>query len=190
MPSTERFCEALEYAVRLHAAQRRKGSDTPYIAHLLSVTAIVLEHGASEDEAIAALLHDAVEDQGGAPVREEIRRRFGPAVATIVDGCTDCDTTPKPPWRERKEAFLARLPSAGRSVHLVTAADKLHNAPLAGGRLSRARRVALGSLQRRPRRHALVLPRCGRHASLGAAQPAGAKARHRHVRIGTDGERS
>ena len=127
MPSTARFCEALEYAVQLHVGQRRKGSDTPYIAHLLSVTAIVLEHGASEDEAIAALLHDAVEDQGGAPVREEIRRRFGPAVAAIVDGCSDSETIPKPPWRERKEKFLAQLPSAGRSVHLVTAADKLHN---------------------------------------------------------------
>jgi (p)ppGpp synthase/HD superfamily hydrolase len=127
MPSTARFCEAVEYAVQLHAGQRRKGSDTPYIAHLLSVTALVLEHGASEDEAIAALLHDAIEDQGGAPVREEIRRRFGPVVAAIVDGCSDSDTIPKPPWRERKEKFLAQLPSAGRSVHLVTAADKLHN---------------------------------------------------------------
>jgi (p)ppGpp synthase/HD superfamily hydrolase len=128
MPSTARFCEALEYAVQLHAPQRRKGSDTPYIAHLLSVTAIVLEHGASEDEAIAALLHDAVEDQGGAPVREEIRRRFGPTVAAIVDGCSDSETIPKPPWRERKEKFLAQLPTAGSSVHLVAAADKLHNA--------------------------------------------------------------
>lgn len=128
MPSTARFREALEYAVQLHERQRRKGSDTPYIAHLLSVTAIVLEHGGSEDEAIAALLHDAVEDQGGAPVREEIRRRFGPTVTAIVDGCSDSETIPKPPWRERKEAFLAQLPAAGRSVHLVSAADKLHNA--------------------------------------------------------------
>jgi len=128
MPSTARFCEALEYAVQLHERQYRKGSDTPYIAHLLSVTAIVLEHGASEDEAIAALLHDAVEDQGGAPVREEIRRRFGPAVTAIVEGCSDSETIPKPPWRERKEEFLAQLPAAGRSVHLVSAADKLHNA--------------------------------------------------------------
>ncbi len=128
MPSTARFREALEYAVQLHERQRRKGSDTPYIAHLLSVTAIVLEHGASEDEAIAALLHDAVEDQGGPPVREEIRRRFGPVVASIVDGCSDSESIPKPPWRERKERFLAQLPAAGRSVHLVSAADKLHNA--------------------------------------------------------------
>lgn len=127
MMSTARFCEALQYAVQLHARQRRKGSDTPYIAHLLSVTAIVLEHGASEDEAIAALLHDAVEDQGGAPVREEIRGRFGPVVAAIVEGCSDSEISPKPPWRERKEKFLAQLPTANSSVHLVSAADKLHN---------------------------------------------------------------
>jgi (p)ppGpp synthase/HD superfamily hydrolase len=127
MSSTARFCEALQYAVQLHDRQRRKGSDIPYIAHLLSVTAIVLEHGGSEDEAIAALLHDAVEDQGGAMVREEILRRFGPVVAAIVDGCSDSETIPKPPWRERKEKYLAHLPAATRSVHLVAAADKLHN---------------------------------------------------------------
>jgi GTP pyrophosphokinase len=91
------------------------------------VAAIALEHGADEDQAIAALLHDAVEDQGGVPVRDEIGRRFGGAVAEIVEGCTDADTMPKPPWRARKEKFLARLPHAGRGVHLVTAADKLHN---------------------------------------------------------------
>lgn len=128
MPLTARFAAALAYAFELHSTQRRKGSAVPYFAHLLSVTAIALEHGASEDEAIAALLHDAVEDQGGAAVREQIRRRFGRAVAQIVDGCTDADTIPKPPWRDRKEKFIARLPEADRSVHLVCAADKLHNA--------------------------------------------------------------
>ena len=128
MELTARFSEALAYAFRLHALQRRKVSGVPYIAHLLSVAAIALEHGANEDEAIAALLHDAVEDQGGAPVGEEIRRRFGQVVADIVDGCTDADTVPKPPWRERKETFLAWLPQSARSVHLVCAADKLHNA--------------------------------------------------------------
>jgi (p)ppGpp synthase/HD superfamily hydrolase len=127
MPLTERFHEALDYSAALHAAQLRKGSQTPYVAHLLAVAAIALEYGADEDEAIAALLHDAVEDQGGAPTREEIRRRFGPRVATIVDGCTDGDTVPKPPWLERKEKYLAHLPTAGASVHLVSAADKLHN---------------------------------------------------------------
>jgi GTP pyrophosphokinase len=123
-----RFCEALELAVKLHAAQVRKGSGIPYVAHLLGVTAIALEYGADEDEAIAALLHDAVEDQGGAPTLLEIERRFGPRVAAIVEICTDADTVPKPPWRERKEKYIARLQGADASVHLVSAADKLHNA--------------------------------------------------------------
>ncbi|HEV3138536.1 MAG TPA: HD domain-containing protein, partial [Pirellulales bacterium] len=128
MQLTARFSEALAYAAELHGDQLRKGSGVPYFSHLLAVAAIALEHGASEDEAIAALLHDAVEDQGGAPVRDEIRRRFGRGVADIVDGCTDADTLPKPPWRERKEKYLAHLPTAGASVQLISAADKLHNA--------------------------------------------------------------
>jgi GTP pyrophosphokinase len=125
---TSRFDEALVYASRLHDGQTRKGSGTPYIGHLLAVAAIVLEHGGTEDEAIAALLHDAVEDQGGGATREAIRRRFGAAVVAIVDGCTDTDQTPKPPWRQRKEAHLAHLREAAPSVRLVAAADKLHNA--------------------------------------------------------------
>ncbi len=126
-PSTDRFSEALAYAVKLHAAQTRKLSGAPYVSHLLRVTGIALEHGADEDEAIAALLHDAVEDQGGAKTLEEIRRRFGPRVAEIVAACSDTDQTPKPPWRERKEAYLARLRGASASVRLVSAADKLDN---------------------------------------------------------------
>jgi GTP pyrophosphokinase len=125
---TERFQRALAFAAELHAGQVRKGGGTPYVSHLLGVCSIALEHGASEDEAIAALLHDAIEDQGGDDARREIRRRFGETVAAIVDGCSDTDTTPKPPWRQRKEAYLAHLPTAGRSVRLVSAADKLHNA--------------------------------------------------------------
>lgn len=128
MTLTARFEEALSYAARLHAAQRRKRTDVPYVAHLLSVTAIVLEHGCDEDEAIAALLHDAVEDQGGAPRLAEIHQKYGPRVATIVAGCTDTDLTPKPPWQARKEAYLAHLTTADRSTQLVSAADKLHNA--------------------------------------------------------------
>ena len=124
---TARFSEALAYARELHGEQVRKGSGVPYLAHLLSVAAIVLEHGADEDEAIAALLHDAIEDQGGPVAREEIRRRFGRRVADIVDGCTDSETHPKPPWRARKENYLAHLVHADRSVRLVCAADKLHN---------------------------------------------------------------
>ena len=125
---SERFTDALTFATQLHARQTRKGSEVPYIAHLLGVASTVLEHGANEDEAIAALLHDAIEDQGGATTREEIRRRFGDTVTEIVDGCTDSDTTPKPPWRQRKEAYIAHIPTASASVLLVSAADKLYNA--------------------------------------------------------------
>lgn len=128
MKLSERFTDALVFATELHANQTRKGGGVPYIAHLMGVASIALEHGANEDEAIAALLHDAIEDQGGAATREEIRRRFGDTVTEIVDGCTDADTTPKPPWRQRKEAYIARLPSESTSVHIVSAADKLYNA--------------------------------------------------------------
>lgn len=128
MNLTHRFSEALVYAAQLHAAQTRKVSEVPYISHLLRVCGIALEFGADEDEAIAALLHDAIEDQGGAATREEIRRRFGPRVVEIVDGCTDTDQTPKPPWRQRKEAYLAHLRHASASVRLVSASDKLDNA--------------------------------------------------------------
>jgi GTP pyrophosphokinase len=127
MKLSERFTDALTYATQLHANQTRKGGGVPYISHLLGVASIVLEYGANEDEAIAPLLHDAVEDQGGAATREEIRRRFGDTVTQIVDGCTDADTTPKPPWRQRKEAYIAHIPQACASVRLVSAADKLHN---------------------------------------------------------------
>jgi (p)ppGpp synthase/HD superfamily hydrolase len=123
-----RFEEALLFATKLHAGQWRKGTTIPYIAHLLAVTAIVLENGGNEDEAIAALLHDAIEDQGGDFTRQEIRRRFGDTVVVIVDGCTDSDVFPKPPWRARKEAYIAHLRGASQSVRLVAAADKLHNA--------------------------------------------------------------
>lgn len=123
-----RFADALGYAAQLHAAQVRKGTQTPYIAHLLAVAGIAIEHGASEDEAIAALLHDAIEDQGGRATAAEIRRRYGEAVEQIVWGCTDAEVTPKPPWRARKEAYIAHLPDAPASVRLVSAADKLHNA--------------------------------------------------------------
>ncbi|MDP6775617.1 MAG: HD domain-containing protein [Candidatus Latescibacteria bacterium] len=122
-----RFEEAIVFAHRLHAGQVRKASNTPYIAHLLSVASLVLEAGGSQDEAVAALLHDAVEDQGGREVLAEIRRRFGDAVARIVEGCSDTDRTPKPPWRERKVSFIASLADATPEVRRVTAADKLHN---------------------------------------------------------------
>lgn len=126
-PLSERFDEALVFASRLHADQRRKGDHTPYIAHLLAVTAIALEHGATEDEAIAALLHDAVEDQGGRPTLARIEEQFGPRVAAIVEGCTDTNQVHKPSWRPRKERYIAHLRTAPYSVRLVAAADKLHN---------------------------------------------------------------
>ena len=128
MTYSSRFEEALAYAARLHAQQVRKGTDIPYVSHILGVASIAIEHGADEDEAIAALLHDAVEDQGGAATAAEIRRRFGDRVAEIVKGCTDAEILPKPPWRQRKEAYLAHLPAATASIRLVSAADKLHNA--------------------------------------------------------------
>ncbi|HET7569288.1 MAG TPA: HD domain-containing protein [Gammaproteobacteria bacterium] len=125
---SKRFEEALTYAADLHQEQMRKGSGIPYISHLLAVCALVLEYGGSEDEAIAALLHDAVEDQGGQSTLEEIRQRFGENVAAIVEACSDTDVVPKPPWRARKEAYLKHLETAPSSVILVSAADKLHNA--------------------------------------------------------------
>jgi (p)ppGpp synthase/HD superfamily hydrolase len=123
-----RFEEALVYAARLHSRQRRKGTAIPYVSHLLGVASLVLENGGDEDGAIAALLHDAVEDQGGRPTLEEIRRRFGDRVAFIVEGCTDTDTVPKPPWRQRKEAYVSHVRHAPAEVRRVSAADKLHNA--------------------------------------------------------------
>jgi (p)ppGpp synthase/HD superfamily hydrolase len=128
MQLTARFHEALLYAAELHAGQVRKVTGVPYLSHLLGVASLVLEHGGSEDAAIAALLHDAIEDQGGDPIRREIRGRFGDRILALVEGCTDADSLPKPPWRPRKEAHLARLRSAQPEVALIFAADKLHNA--------------------------------------------------------------
>jgi GTP pyrophosphokinase len=125
---THRFTEALVYATELHRQQIRKGSGTPYIAHLMSVCSLALEYGANEDEAIAALLHDAIEDQGGTKTRDMICQKFGETVTAIVEGCTDADTIPKPPWQERKQAYIRHLPTASTSVRLVSACDKLHNA--------------------------------------------------------------
>jgi (p)ppGpp synthase/HD superfamily hydrolase len=127
MVLTERFQRAFLHAANAHACQLRKGTAIPYISHLMAVASLVLENGGDEDEAIAALLHDAVEDQGGAQRLALIRAEFGEDVAEIVDGCTDADTTPKPPWKARKLAYLQRLPGENPSVLLVSAADKLHN---------------------------------------------------------------
>jgi (p)ppGpp synthase/HD superfamily hydrolase len=128
LPYGEKFEEALLYAARLHRVQTRKGTDTPYVTHLLAVAAIVGENGGTEDEVIAALLHDAPEDQGGKERLEDIRTHFGDVVAEIVAGCTDTYEDPKPAWQARKEAYIAHVAEAPVSVRLVSAADKLHNA--------------------------------------------------------------
>ncbi|TCL58309.1 GTP pyrophosphokinase [Hydrogenispora ethanolica] len=122
------FDQALVYASQIHRTQHRKGSGIPYFSHLMAVAALVLENGGSETEAIAALLHDAVEDQGGMARLDEIRRLFGPAVAEVVAGCTDAWGEPKPAWEERKRRYLEHLPQAAPATLLVSSADKLHNA--------------------------------------------------------------
>ena len=127
MKLSETFEEALVYATRLHAHQTRKKTGIPFVGHILGVTAIALEYGANETEAIGALLHDTVEDCGGAERLREIRKKFGDGVANIVDGCTDTYETPKPPWLERKRAYIEHLKDADSSIRLVSASDKLHN---------------------------------------------------------------
>ncbi len=128
MKLSPRFDEAFLLASRLHREQERKGSGEPYLAHLMAVCSLALESGADEDQAVAAILHDAVEDQGGAETLTRIRDRFGDRVAAIVDGCSDSQLAVKPPWRARKEAYVARLRTEPPEVLLVSAADKLHNA--------------------------------------------------------------
>jgi (p)ppGpp synthase/HD superfamily hydrolase len=127
-PLTDRFTDALSFACDLHRLQSRKATQIPYVSHLLAVASLVLEHGGGEDEAIGALLHDAVEDQDGLPTLERIRQRFGPEVAAFVEGCTDAVVVPKPPWRERKIAYIANVATKPVSVRRVSSADKLHNA--------------------------------------------------------------
>ena len=131
MKFSPRFQEALGYAATVHAGQLRKGTAIPYVAHLLEVTAIVLQYGGGEDEAIGALLHDAAEDGGGQARLNDIRARFGDHVAVIVDGCSDSlaeDPAQKAPWPERKRTYVARIPAEPAPVRLVSAADKLANA--------------------------------------------------------------
>ena len=133
----ERFIDALGYAARAHAGQRRANDGRPYIAHLLRVAGLVIQDGGSEDEAIAALLHDAVEDQGGVERLDDIRERYGPTVAEIVDECTDTYGEPSPPWRTRKERYLAELDDSSPGALRVSLADKLDNV----SSLSRAYRI-------------------------------------------------
>ncbi|MCG5431941.1 HD domain-containing protein [Mycobacterium sp. MYCO198283] len=125
---TERFRDALVYAEAKHRAQTRKGGTIPYVGHLLSVAGLVIEAAGTEDQAIAALLHDAAEDQGGEATLAEIRDVFGDAVATIVRECSDTVVTPKPPWRQRKQHYIDHLGETSEETLLVSTADKLDNA--------------------------------------------------------------
>lgn len=121
---SKRFEQALLFASRKHAGQVRKGTPAPYISHVIGVASLVLEAGGDEDLAIAALLHDVVEDCGGEPMLKEVRGRFGRRVAHIVEGCTqEVDL----PWRERRENYIKHLRTADADTRLVSAADKLHN---------------------------------------------------------------
>ena len=122
------FSKALVYAEVKHHNQVRKGGDIPYVGHLLSVASLVINDGGSEEQAIAALLHDTVEDQGGPATLQEIRANFGEDVARIVDECSDTDVVPKPPWLERKQRYIDHLDDVGRDTLLVSVADKLDNA--------------------------------------------------------------
>ena len=124
---SNRFDQAFLYAHEAHRDQRRKKTNRPYMSHLMGVASLVLQYGGDEEQAIAALLHDVVEDCGGAPRLEEIRQKFGERVARIVDGCTDSDEIPKPPWLERKKRYVERVKSEAEEVLLVSAADKLYN---------------------------------------------------------------
>lgn len=125
---TGQFSKALVYAELKHHNQVRKGGDIPYIGHLLTVAGLVINDGGSETQAIAALLHDAVEDQGGPATLEEIKNNFGDDAARIVSECSDTDEEPKPPWRERKQAYIDHLAEVGDDTLLVSVADKLDNA--------------------------------------------------------------
>lgn len=134
-PLTHRFSEALTFAAEIHRHQPRKGTQIPYVSHVIGVASIALDYGADEDEGIAALLHDAIEDAPDslgpgkvAVVRERILNAFGTRVLNIVEECTDADVTPKPAWRKRKEDYIAHIADASASVTLVGSSDKLHNA--------------------------------------------------------------
>ena len=122
-----RLQRAFRYAAEKHAGQTRKQTAVPYLSHLMAVASLVLEAGGDEDLAIAALLHDVVEDCGGTPILRDVEKKFGPRVAKVVEGCTDTLLDPKPPWRQRKEDYLRELKDADPDTRLVSAADKLHN---------------------------------------------------------------
>lgn len=127
MKLSPNYQKALNFAFELHRDQERKGSGVPYFAHLIGVSSLVMEFGGDEDLAIAGLLHDAVEDQGGLETAEQIRERFGERVAHVVLACTDSHEEPKPPWQERKQRYLDKLSTATTDATLVSSCDKLYN---------------------------------------------------------------
>ena len=134
MPAVgKRFRDALVWAAELHEDQKRKGGDVPYVSHLIGVAAIVLEHGGDEDQAIGALLHDALEDQAHKMSPNEIRARFGDRVEAIVEACTDGnpeeqrDRDPAR-WRVRKQIYIDQVATKPADALLVSMADKLYNA--------------------------------------------------------------
>ena len=154
----DRFEEALAFAARTHRTQLRKGSGIPYVGHLLGVCSLVIEDGGSEDEAIAALLHDAAEDRGGERMLDEIRTRFGDHVADIVAACSDTFETPKPPWQTRKQTYIDHLERPARTRTARIARRQAVQRPRNPPRLPVGRRSRLDTVQGRPGRAALVLP--------------------------------
>jgi (p)ppGpp synthase/HD superfamily hydrolase len=152
MAYTDRFDDAFHLASSLHRTQTRKGTATPYVTHLMAVASLVGEHTEDEDVVIAALLHDAVEDQGGAATRRLIAERFGERVAQLVDACTDADVQPKPPWKPRKLQYLEHLadPNTPTEACLISAADKLHNAHCLVADLRRQGLSAMGKFNAPP----------------------------------------
>jgi (p)ppGpp synthase/HD superfamily hydrolase len=125
---SQRFADALAFAFEVHRTQTKKATRIPYVSHLLEVAGTVLTYGGDEDEAIAALLHDAVEDHSDAVSFASLAQRFGTRVAAIVESCSDTSVSPKPPWKARKERYIDHLSGADESVVIVSAADKLSNA--------------------------------------------------------------
>ena len=122
-----KYKKALDFAYKIHFKQVRKDTQIPYFTHLVSVSNYVIENGGTTDEAIGGLLHDAVEDQGGAKILKKIKKLFGAKVAKIVDECSDTDVVPKPPWLERKKKYISDIKTKDQSSILVSLCDKLHN---------------------------------------------------------------
>ena len=182
-----RLQRAFRYAAEKHAGQTRKQSAVPYLSHLMAVASLVLEAGGDEDMAIAALLHDVVEDCGGMPRLHEIRRQFGPQVAKIVEGCTDSFGEPKPEWVERKKDYLREVKHADAETRLVSASDKLHNVRTILADYRQHGEDHLDAVHGKKRRYALVLSRLERRISAAQPEPHYARTRDCSRGIGAGG---